>query len=341
MEYRFLGASGLKIPVMALGTAGFGGGDEAFRKWGEVGVKDATRLVDICLEAGLTLFDSADAYSKGLAEEILGEAIAGRRHQLLLSTKTGMRMAEGPNEVGTSRERIIRACEASLRRLRTEYIDIYHLHMFDAFTPVEDTLSAIDALVHAGKVRYFAVSNYSGWHLMKMLATAGRLGLPRPIAHQAYYSLAAREFEWELMPLALDQRIGTLVWSPLAGARLTGKIRRGMSAPAGTRAVTDVNGPSIPTEHLYRLIDALDTIASDTGMTIPQVVLAWTLSRPTVSGLVIGARDEKQLRDNLGVIGKTLDSLHIAALDAASDQAPIYPYWHQRLVSSERNPPPI
>jgi aryl-alcohol dehydrogenase-like predicted oxidoreductase len=341
MDYRQLGGSGLKVPVLSFGTATFGGGTDFFRAWGTTQVDEATRLVDIALEAGVTLFDTADVYSKGMAEDILGQAIGNRRDQLLLATKATFRSEPGPNGLGSSRHHLIRACEASLRRLRTDYIDLYQLHGFDALTPVEETLRALEDLVRSGKVRYIGCSNFSGWHLMKSLAVSEKYGLPRYVAHQAYYSLVGREYEWELMPLALDQRVGTVVWSPLAGGRLTGKVRRGQPLPENSRLATAAAAEhQIPDEYLYRVVDALDEIAQETGKTIPQIALNWLLQRPTVATIIIGARNEGQLRDNLGAIGWNLSADQVARLDAASSTRPIYPYWHQQGFK-ERNPPPV
>jgi aryl-alcohol dehydrogenase-like predicted oxidoreductase len=340
MEYRLLGGSGLKVPALSLGAATFGGGNEFFRAWGSTQVEEATRLLDICLDAGLNLFDTADTYSAGLSEEILGQAIGNRRDQVLIATKATGRSEPGPNGLGTSRFHLIRAVEASLRRLRTDYIDIYQLHGFDALTPVEETLRTLDDLVRSGKVRYIGCSNYSGWHLMKSLAVSEKYGLERFVAHQAYYSLVGREYEWELMPLAIDQRVGTLVWSPLAGGRLTGKVRRGHPLPQDSRLVTKAaEEHQMPPEYLYGVVDALDEIAQETGKTISQVSLNWLLQRPTVSSIIIGARNEEQLRQNLGAVGWDLTAEQVARLDKASALRPIYPYWHQ-LGSKERNPFP-
>ena len=342
MEYRQLGGSGLKVPVLTLGTGTFGGKDEFFKAFGSNGVEEATRLVDICLEAGLNMFDSADIYANGASEEIFGKAIAGRRDRVLISTKGTFRAGDGPNDVGSSRFHLIRAVEGSLRRLGTDYIDLYQLHGFDALTPIEETLGTLDDLVRAGKIRYIGASNFSGWHLMKSLAVSERYGLARHVAHQAYYSLVGREYEWELMPLALDQKVGTVVWSPLGWARLTGKIRRGQPLPQVSRlnskVATDI-GPPVPSEYLYTVVDALDAIAAETGKTVPQIALNWLLQRPTVSTLVIGARTEEQLRQNLGALGWNLTTEQVAKLDAASALPPIYPYWHQRGFA-ERNPFP-
>jgi aryl-alcohol dehydrogenase-like predicted oxidoreductase len=342
MEFRRLGSSGLKVPALSFGTATFGGGNDFFRAWGASDVAEATRMVDLCLEAGVNLFDTADVYSRGLSEEILGRAVAGRREKVLLSTKATFRMGDGANDVGSSRHHLVNACEASLRRLGTDHIDIYHLHGFDAQTPVEETLSALATLVTSGKVRYLACSNFSGWHLMKSLAVSERHGWPRYVAHQAYYSLLGRDYEWELMPLALDQGVGTIVWSPLGWGRLTGKIRRGQALPAQSRLhQTAHKGPQVSDQHLFRVVDTLEAVAAETGKTVPQVALNWLLQRPTVASVVVGARDEQQLRDNLGAVGWTLSSAQLAQLDAASQVAVPYPYWHQRAEFSERNPPPV
>ena len=344
MEYRQLGGSGFKVPALTLGTGTFGGGNEFFKAWGATDVAEATRLVDICLEAGLTMFDSADVYSNGLAEEILGQAIKGRRDQVLISTKGTFRRGPGPNDVGSSRHHLMRAVEASLRRLGTDYIDLYQLHGFDALTPVEEALGTLDDLVRAGKIRYIGCSNFSGWHLMKSLAYSEKHGLARYVAHQAYYSLIGRDYEWELMPLALDQKVGAVVWSPLGWGRLTGKIRRGQPLPKGSRlqsqAMTD-SGPQVPDEYLYRVVDALDAVAKETGKTVPQIALNWLLQRPTVSTVIIGARNEEQLRQNLGAVGWKLTAEQVAKLDAASAVQPAYPYWHQRSTFPDRNPPPV
>ena len=341
MEYRQLGHSGLKVPVLSFGTGTFGGGNDFFRAWGAADVAEATRLVDVCLEAGANLFDTADVYSNGLAEEILGKAIAGRRDQVLISTKATFRAGPGPNDVGSSRQHLIAACEGSLRRLGTDYVDIYHLHGFDALTPVEETLKTLDRLVETGKVRYIACSNFSGWHLMKSLDISQRYGWARYVGHQVYYSLIGREYEWELMPLALDQGVGALVWSPLGWGRLTGKIRRGTPWPKESRLhKTAENGPQIADEYLYNVVDALDAVAKETGKTVAQVALNWLLQRPSVANVIIGARNEEQLRQNLGAVGWNLTAEQVAKLDAASDVTPIYPYWHQRQFP-ERNPSPV
>ncbi len=343
MEYRQLGGSGLQVPVLSLGTGTFGGGNEFFKAWGTSDVAEATRLVDICLDAGLNLFDSADIYSRGMAEEILGQAIKGRRDKVLLSTKGTFRFGEGPNEVGSSRYHLTRSVEASLKRLGTDHIDLYQLHGFDALTPIEEVLATFDTLVRAGKILYVGCSNFSGWHLMKSLALAEKYGFPRYVAHQAYYSLVGRDYEWELMPLALDQKVGTVVWSPLGWGRLTGKIRRGQPLPATSRlqskAVTDI-GPQVPQEYLYKVVDALDEVARDTGKTVPQVALNWLLQRPSVSTVIIGARNEEQLKQNLGAVGWHLTAEQVKKLETASATPMTYPYWHQSGFK-ERNPFPV
>ena len=338
MEYRQLGRSGLKVPVLSFGTGTFGGGNEFFKAWGASDVAEATRLVDVCLEAGVNLFDTADVYSDGLSETILGKAIAGRREDVLISTKATFRMGPGPNDLGSSRHHLIRACEASLRRLGTDYIDIYHVHGFDALTRIEEVLGTLNNLVVSGKVRYIACSNFSGWHLMKSLGVADRFGWTGYAAHQVYYSLIGREYEWELMPLGVDQGVGALVWSPLGWGRLTGKIRRGQAVPAVSRLhKTSEQGPQVSDECLFKAVDALDEVAKETGKTVPQVALNWLLQRPTISSVIIGARDEEQLRQNLGAAGWSLTSEQVTKLDRATDVTPIYPYWHQRQFV-ERNP---
>jgi aryl-alcohol dehydrogenase-like predicted oxidoreductase len=340
MEYRQLGHSGLKVPVLSFGTGTFGGRGDFFKQWGNSDVTEATRLVDICLEAGVNMFDTADVYSKGVSEEILGKAIAGRRDAVLISTKATFSMGEGPNDLGSSRHHLLHACEASLRRLNTDYIDIYHLHGFDAVTPVEEALKTLDTLVQSGKVRYIACSNFSGWHLMKSLSVSAKYGWSRYVAHQVYYSLVGRDYEWELMPLGLDKKVAAIVWSPLGWGRLTGKIRRGQPLPKVSRLHgTAEQGPPVPDEYLYKVVDALDEVARETGKSIPQVALNWLLQRPTVANVIIGARNEEQLRQNLGAVGWNVTKEQVARLDAASDAVPPYPYWHQRQFV--RNPKPV
>jgi aryl-alcohol dehydrogenase-like predicted oxidoreductase len=341
MEYRQLGRSGLYVPALTFGTGTFGG-KGGFAAWGSTDVAEAAALVDLCLDHGVTMFDSADVYSRGAAEEILGAAIRGRRDKVLISTKATFRVGEGANDVGSSRIHLIRAVEGALKRLGTDHIDLFQLHGYDAKTPPEEILSALDTLIRGGKVLYIGVSNFSGWHLMKSLAVAERYGLPRFVANQTYYSLVGRDYEWELMPLGLDQGVGAVVWSPLGWGRLTGKIRRGAPPPAVSRRNVQASndmGPPLDQDYLYRVVEALDAIARETGKTVPQIALNWLLQRPTVSTLVIGARDELQLRDNLGALGWNLAPEQIAALDDASRMTPPYPYWHQRQFR-ERNPFP-
>jgi aryl-alcohol dehydrogenase-like predicted oxidoreductase len=338
MEYRLLGSSGFSVPALSFGTGTFGGHGAFFAKWGNSGVAEARRLVDMCVEAGVNLFDTADVYSAGQAEEILGKAIGGRRDKLLISTKATFRMSDDPNDVGMSRYHLIRSCEDSLRRLNTDYIDIYTMHGFDAQTSVEETLRALDTLVQSGKVRYIACSNFSGWHLMKSLAVSEKYGWARYMAHQAHYSLLRREYEWELMPLALDQKVSTLVWGPLSQGRLSGKYRRDQPVPEGTRVSQGAGeGPAIPEDWFYSIVDVLDAISGETGKTVAQVSLNWLLQRPTVASVIIGARDEQQLRENLGAVGWNLTAEQVARLDAVTQTDTIYPYWHQRGFT-DRNP---
>lgn len=343
MEYRQLGRSGLKVPVLSFGAGTFGGSGPLFGAWGTTDAAEARRLVDICLEAGVTLFDTADAYSNGASEAVLGAAIKGRRDAVLISTKTSLPMGDGPNDAGSSRLRLVRAVEEALHRLDTEHIDLLQLHALDAATPPEEVLSTLDTLVRAGKVRYVGVSNFPGWQIMKALAIAERYGWPRYVAHQVYYSLIGRDYEWDLMPFGADQGLGALVWSPLGWGRLTGRIRRGSPVPDGSRlhATADF-GPPVEDEHLYRVVDALDAVALETGRTVPQVALNWLLGRPTVSSVIIGARDETQLRDNLGSVGWSLTTEQIAALDRASAVTPPYPHFpYRRRESFARLNPPL
>ncbi|BDU15796.1 aldo/keto reductase [Lysobacter auxotrophicus] len=341
MDFRYLGNSGLRVPALSFGTGTFGGKGQLFGSWGNTDVAEASRLIDICLDAGLNLFDSADVYSGGMAESILGEAIKGRRDKVLISTKATFRFDENdPNAVGSSRFHLLRTIDAQLKRLGTDYIDLFQLHGFDAKTPVEETLRTLDDLVRAGKIRYLGVSNFSGWHLMKSLSTADRYGWTRYVANQAYYSLIGRDYEWEQMPLGLDQGVGGVIWSPLGWGRLTGKIRRNQPRPEVSRLPGSSDfGPPVDEELLYRVVDALDDIAAETGKTVPQIALNWLLQRPTVSTIVIGARNEEQLKQNLGAVGWNLTPEQVAKLDAASAVTPAYPYWHQRTF--ERNPSPV
>ncbi|MDR3507449.1 MAG: aldo/keto reductase [Caulobacteraceae bacterium] len=331
MEFRRLGASGLRVPALSFGTATFGGAGDFFKAWGSTDAGGAERLIDICLDHGVSMFDSADIYSGGLAETILGEAIKGKRDRLLISTKATFPSGDGPNDFGSSRQHLIDAVDKSLTRLGVDHIDLFQLHGQDYNTPVEETLSTLDQLVRAGKIRYIGASNFSGWHLMKSQAAADRHGYARHVAHQVYYSLLNRDYEWELMPLGLDQGVGATIWSPLGWGKLTGKIRRGQPAQPGTRA-HDIagTGPAYPEERLFKIIEAMDVIAEETGKTIPQIALNWLLRRPTVSTVIIGARNEEQLIANIGAVGWALTAEQVAALDAASDAEPAYPVWHQR-----------
>jgi aryl-alcohol dehydrogenase-like predicted oxidoreductase len=344
MEYRQLGKSGLKVPELCFGAGTFGAANEFFKAWSETTQEEANRIVDICMDAGMNLFDTADIYSDGESEKALGKALAKHnREDLMISTKATFRLGKGPNDVGSSRYHLIQSAERSLKRLGTDYIDIYHLHGFDATSPVEETLRALDDLVREGKVRYIACSNFSGWHLMKSLSVSERYGWSRYVGHQVYYSLVGRDYEWELMPLALEQGVGALVWSPLGWGRLTGKIRRSTGIPKVSRLNTKVTadaGPQVPEEYLYKVVDAIDEVAKETGKTVPQIALNWLLRRPTVSTLIVGARNEEQLKQNLGAIGWELSKEQIAKLDAASEVPLAYPYWHQRQFE-ERNPRPV
>ncbi len=331
------------MPVLSLGTGTFGGSGDFFKAWGQSDVQEASRLIDISLDAGLNFFDSADIYSDGAAESILGAAIKGRRDKVLISTKATFRSGPGPNDVGSSRFHLIAAVDAALQRLGTDYIDLFQLHGFDAMTPVEEVLQTLDVLVRAGKIRYIGCSNFSGWHLMKSLAASDRHGWPRYIAHQAYYSLVGRDYEWELMPLGLDQRVGAVIWSPLGWGRLTGKIRRGQPLPDNSRLRSQLvvdKGPPVEDEYLFRVVDALDEVAKEVEKTVAQVALNWLLQRPTVANIIIGARNEEQLRQNLGAVGWNLTKEQVAKLDAASVQKLAYPYWHQSGFA-ERNPAPV
>ncbi|QRX82199.1 aldo/keto reductase [Glaciimonas sp. PAMC28666] len=331
MEHRRLGKSGLRVPALSFGTATFGGSNDFFKAWGSTDARGAERLIDVCLEHGVSMFDTADVYSDGMSEQILGEAIKGKRGQLLISTKATFPMGEGANDFGSSRQHLIEAVEGSLKRLGTDHIDLLQLHGQDNNTPVEETMATLDQLVRSGKVRYVGGSNFSGWHMMKSLAVSERYGYQRHVAHQVYYSLLNRDYEWELMPLGVDQGIGALIWSPLGWGKLTGKIRRDQPAKPGTRA-HDIagTGPYFEEERLFKIVDALDLVAAQTGKTIPQVALNWLLQRDTVSSVIIGARDEKQLIENIGATGWNLSVEQVAALDLASDVSPAYPVWHQQ-----------
>ncbi|WP_040870455.1 aldo/keto reductase [Nocardia exalbida] len=344
MEYRRLGASGLHVPALSFGAGTFGGRGELFGAWGDTDAEQARRLVDISLDAGVNMFDTADVYSDGASEEVLGAAVRGRRDRVLLSTKATLPTGPGPADAGSGRARLIGAVEASLRRLGTDYIDLFQLHAFDSGTPVEEVVAALDDLVRAGKIRYVGASNFAGWQLMKSLAAADRNGLTRYVAHQVYYSLVGRDYEWELMPLGRDQGVGAVVWSPLGWGRLTGKIRRGQPLPEGSRLHrTAEAGPPVDEEKLYDVVDVLDELAAETGKTVPQIALNWLLRRPTVATVIVGARNEEQLRQNLGAIGWELDADQIARLDKASATTPPYPYYpYYRLPDFTRlNPPAV
>jgi aryl-alcohol dehydrogenase-like predicted oxidoreductase len=343
MEYRRLGASGLKVPALSFGAGTFGGSGPLFGHWGTSDAREARRLVDICLEAGVNLFDTADVYSNGASEEVLGEAIRGRRSEVLISTKTSLPMGDGPNDAGSSRLRLVGSVEEALRRLGTDWIDLLQLHAFDAGTPIEEVLSTLDQLVRVGKVRYVGVSNFAGWQVMKSLAIADRHGWPRYVANQVYYSLIGRDYEWELMPLGADQGLGALVWSPLGWGRLTGKIRRGSPLPEESRLHETASfGPPVDEELLFRVVDALDAVAEETGRSVPQIALNWLLQRPTVSSVIIGARDETQLRQNLGAIGWTLPPEQMARLDRPSAVTAPYPYFpYRRQEGFARLDPPL
>lgn len=344
MDYRRLGASGLKVPALSFGAGTFGGSGPLFGHWGNSDAKEARRLVDICLEAGVNLFDTADVYSNGASEEVLGEAIKGRRDAVLISTKTSLPMGDGTADWGSSRSRLIRSVDQALKRLGTDYIDLLQLHAFDAGTPIEEVLSTLGDLVHAGKLRYVGVSNFSGWQVMKSLGLAEKHSYPRYVAHQVYYSLVGRDYEWELMPLGVDQGVGALVWSPLGWGRLTGKIRRGQPLPEKSRLHDTASfGPPVEDEHLYRVVDALDAVAEETGKTVPQVAINWLLRRPTVSSVIIGARNEEQLRQNLGAVGWALTPEQMKTLDEASTVTSPYPYFPYRRQEgfARLNPPAV
>jgi aryl-alcohol dehydrogenase-like predicted oxidoreductase len=339
MDYRPLGSSGLQISALTLGTMTFGGQGN-FAKVGDTDLDGARRQIDMCLDAGINLIDTADVYSTGRSEEIVGEAIEAKRDDLLISTKVRMTMGGGPNMSGLSRHHVISGCEASLRRLRTDHIDIYHVHEWDGMTPLEETLEALRYLVDTGKVRYVGVSNYTGWQLMKALGIAERDHLPRFICQQIYYSLQERSAEYELIPLGVDQGLGTLVWSPLAGGLLSGKYRRSQDAPAGSRHLTDWNEPPVYDEDkLYDTVDVLIEVADSHGVSAAQVALAWLLGRPTVSSVVIGARTEEQLADNLRAGELSLSDEEVGRLEEVSRPPLIYPYWHQRKTASDRLSP--
>jgi aryl-alcohol dehydrogenase-like predicted oxidoreductase len=321
-----------------MGTMSFGGTGD-FANVGNTGVDEARRQIDMCLDAGVNLIDTADVYSNGLSEEIVGKVIAGRRDDVLLATKVRMPMGPGPNDAGLSRHHVITGAEASLRRLGTDHIDLYQVHEWDGRTPLEETLAALDHLVSSGKVRYVGVSNYAGWQLMKALGTAEKLGLPRFVSQQIYYSLQARDAEYELIPAAVDQGLGVLVWSPLAGGLLSGKYRRGVQPTEG-RQLTDWNEPPVhDQDKLYDTVDVLLEIAEAHDVSAAQVALAYLLGRPAVTSLVIGARTSEQLADNLAAADLVLSEPERARLDEVSRQPLLYPYWHQAATASDRLSP--
>jgi len=339
MEYRVLGRSGLRVSVLTMGTMTFGG-KGGFAAVGSTDAAEARRQVDKCLDVGINLIDTADVYSEGVSEEIVGEVLRGRRDQVLLATKVRMPMGPGPNDAGLSRHHVIAGCEASLRRLGTDYIDLYQVHEWDGVTAIEETLGALDYLVRSGKVRYVGVSNYAGWQLLKALGIAARHELPRFVSEQIYYSLQARDAEYELIPAAVDQGLGVLVWSPLAGGLLSGKYRRGREVPAGSRGLTDWNEPPVyDQEKLYDTVEVLVEIADAHGVSAAQVALAWVLGRPAVTSVIIGARTSEQLADNLAAADLVLSDEERGRLDAVSALPLLYPYWHQAKTARDRLSP--
>ena len=335
MEYRRLGHSGLYVSSLTLGTMTFGGRG-GFSKVGDTGVAGAKRQIDMCLDAGVNLFDTANIYSGGESEAILGEAISGRRDDLLLATKVRMSVGEGPNDTGLSRHHIIRQCEKSLRRLDTDYVDLYQVHEWDGLTPLEETLEALDTLVRSGKVRYVGSSNYAGWQLMKALGISERFGLQRYVSQQIHYTLQAREAEYELVPVALDQGCSILVWSPLAGGLLSGKYRRDEDASEGRHVEGWDEPPVRDADKLYDIVDALVEIAEGRGVSAAQVALAWLLGRPSVASIIIGARTDEQLADNLEAAELGLSEEERRRLDEVSAPPLIYPFWHQAKTASDR-----
>jgi aryl-alcohol dehydrogenase-like predicted oxidoreductase len=336
MDYRQLGHSGLRVSALTLGTMTFGGAGN-FASVGSTDVDGARRQIDMCLDAGVNLIDTADVYSDGASEEIVGQALAGRRDRVLLATKARMAMGDGPNDAGLSRHHLIRACDASLRRLGTDHIDLYQVHEWDGQTPQDETLQALDDLQRAGKIRYAGCSNFAGWQLMKALGVSERRGLVRYVSQQIFYSLQSRDAEYELVPAGIDQDVGILVWSPLAGGLLSGKYRRGQDAPAGARHLTDWNEPPVrDEEQTYDVIEAAVEIGSSHGVSAAQVALAWLLGRPGVSSVVVGARTDEQLADNLVAAQLELSAEERERLDAVSAPPLIYPHWHQVKTSADR-----
>ncbi|WP_018240190.1 aldo/keto reductase [Ensifer sp. BR816] len=336
MEYRLLGRSGLKISTVTMGTMTIGGGGK-FAQVGNVGVEDARRYVDLCLDAGVNLIDTADIYSTGTCEEILGEVLGGKRKNgVLLATKARFSMGPSPNDGGLSRQHLISACEASLKRLKTDVIDLYQVHEWDGQTPLEETMEALDTLVRQGKVRYIGCSNYSGWHIMKALGISALEHRQRFVSQQIHYTLEAREAEYELVPISIDQGLGILVWSPLAGGLLSGKHRRGQS-PEGTRQFAGWNEPPIrDEERLWKIVDMLVAIAAERNVSPAQVALAWLIGRKAVTSVIIGGRTEAQFRDNLAAASLKLSDEERELLDAVSLPPVIYPYWHQLWTAKDR-----
>ena len=336
MEYRQLGSSGLRVSALTLGTMTFGGRDN-FANVGSTDVAGAARQIDLCLDRGVNFIDTADVYSGGRSEEILGEALKGRRDRVLLATKARMPMGDGPNDAGLSRHHLIAGCEASLRRLGTDHIDLYQVHEWDGQTPLEETMEALDTLVRDGKVRYVGGSNYGGWQLMKALGVADRHGYRRFVTQQIYYSLQSRDAEYELVPIAIDEGVGIIVWSPLAGGLLSGKYRRGVEPPAGSRQLTDWNEPPVrDQEQLYDVVEALVEIGEGYGVSAAQVALAWLIDRPGVVSLIVGARTDEQLADNLAAVDLKLSDGERARLEELSRPPLIYPYWHQAKTARDR-----
>ena len=337
MEYRLLGRSGLKVSTITMGTMTFGGS----AKIGDTDLKDAQRQIDLCLEAGVNLIDTANVYSRGISETIIGEALeGGRRKRTLLATKVRFKMGEGPNDNGLSRYHIVEQAEASLRRLRTDVIDLYQVHQWDGSTPLEETMEALDTLIRQGKVRYVGCSNYSGWHIMKALGVSEAHNYQRFVSQQIHYTLHAREAEYELVPVSLDQGLGILVWSPLAGGLLSGKYRRGVSAPEGSRHAGGHSEPPVyDWEKLYDIIDVVVSIAEEHNVTGAQVALAWLLQRPGVTSVIVGGRNEEQFRDNLAAAELKLSEHQVRRLDEVSRPTLIYPYWHQNRSVFDRMGP--
>jgi aryl-alcohol dehydrogenase-like predicted oxidoreductase len=337
MEQRAMGRSGLRVSAFSFGAMTFGG-EGMFGFMGRTQEQEAERLCGLCLDAGLNTFDTADAYSAGRSEEILGYALRGKRQQVVIVTKAWGRMGPGPNDLGSSRLHLVQACDASLRRLKTDYIDLYLIHAFDGLTPLEETLGALDDLVSAGKVRYVGCSNYAGWQLMKALAISDRNGWERYVAHQIYYSLAGRDAETDLLPLGVDQGVGTMVWGPLAFGMLTGKFRRGKPDPEGARATLAGAPGGIERERLDTITDAMAAIAEARGATMAQVAMNYLLRKPAISTVLFGARDEAQLKDNLAAAKWTLSDEELARLDEASAKPLPYPQWAHKTVFAERIP---